>query len=93
MHASNKDFRLNLTDLYRFVAERPLYDHDEDIVTAESLQYSFENIRVATDDFDEANKLGQGGFGPVYKVREIIKRGHLFPFFVDLNNFEVFGDI
>jgi hypothetical protein len=23
---------------------------------------------VATDNFNTANKLGQGGFGPVYKV-------------------------
>ena len=27
---------------------------------------------MATDDFSEANKLGQGGFGPVYKVSFII---------------------
>lgn len=25
-------------------------------------------IRVATDDFSDSNKLGQGGFGTVYKV-------------------------
>ncbi|XP_040361721.1 cysteine-rich receptor-like protein kinase 25 [Rosa chinensis] len=33
-----------------------------------SLQYEFEIIRSATDDFSDANKLGQGGFGDVYKV-------------------------
>ncbi|PRQ31252.1 putative protein kinase RLK-Pelle-DLSV family [Rosa chinensis] len=32
-----------------------------------SLQYEFEIIRSATDDFSDANKLGQGGFGDVYK--------------------------
>uniref|UniRef100_A0A103XV45 Concanavalin A-like lectin/glucanase, subgroup n=1 Tax=Cynara cardunculus var. scolymus TaxID=59895 RepID=A0A103XV45_CYNCS len=37
------------------------------ITTAESLQYSFAVIRAATDDFSENNKLGQGGFGSVYK--------------------------
>ncbi|KAK1396723.1 hypothetical protein POM88_006586 [Heracleum sosnowskyi] len=26
-----------------------------------------ESVRVATDDFSNSNKLGQGGFGPVYK--------------------------
>jgi hypothetical protein len=36
----------------------------------ESLQYDFENIRSATDDFSDENKLGQGGFGAVYKVRK-----------------------
>ncbi|OMO99871.1 hypothetical protein COLO4_13054 [Corchorus olitorius] len=29
--------------------------------------FSLESILVATDNFAEANKLGQGGFGPVYK--------------------------
>uniref|UniRef100_A0A803LL36 non-specific serine/threonine protein kinase n=1 Tax=Chenopodium quinoa TaxID=63459 RepID=A0A803LL36_CHEQI len=27
----------------------------------------FENLVIATDNFSERNKLGQGGFGPVYK--------------------------
>ncbi|PRQ48806.1 putative protein kinase RLK-Pelle-DLSV family [Rosa chinensis] len=35
--------------------------------SAESLQFDFGTIRVATDDFSEANKLGQGGFGSVYR--------------------------
>ena len=30
--------------------------------------YDFESIRVATDNFSDENKLGQGGYGPVYKV-------------------------
>ncbi|KAF8411260.1 hypothetical protein HHK36_003807 [Tetracentron sinense] len=29
--------------------------------------FNFENMVIATDNFDGANKLGQGGFGPVYK--------------------------
>lgn len=41
----------------------------EEIVSAKSLQFDFETIRVATDNFSDANKLGQGGFGAVYKVR------------------------
>ncbi|KAM1485457.1 hypothetical protein TB1_036307 [Malus domestica] len=41
-------------------------DMDE-IGSAESLQFNFDTIRIATDDFSEANKLGQGGFGSVYK--------------------------
>ncbi|XP_024963299.1 cysteine-rich receptor-like protein kinase 15 [Cynara cardunculus var. scolymus] len=39
----------------------------DEIITAESLQRSFGDIRAATDDFSENNKLGQGGFGLVYK--------------------------
>ena len=33
-----------------------------------TLQFDFSTIRAATDDFSEANKLGQGGFGAVYKI-------------------------
>ncbi|KAK4485147.1 hypothetical protein RD792_007760 [Penstemon davidsonii] len=44
----------------------PPPDVDE-ISFVESLQYEFGKIRAATNDFSEANKLGQGGFGVVYK--------------------------
>ena len=30
--------------------------------------FALESILAATDNFSEANKLGQGGFGPVYKA-------------------------
>ncbi|CAK9185671.1 unnamed protein product, partial [Ilex paraguariensis] len=30
--------------------------------------FSFESIAAATDSFSITNKLGEGGFGPVYKV-------------------------
>ncbi|XP_024982438.1 putative receptor-like protein kinase At4g00960 [Cynara cardunculus var. scolymus] len=38
-----------------------------DISIVESLHYDFYAIKAATNDFSEKNKLGQGGFGPVYK--------------------------
>ncbi|GJS05682.1 probable LRR receptor-like serine/threonine-protein kinase [Tanacetum coccineum] len=31
--------------------------------------FSYAELRTATDDFSAANKLGEGGFGPVYKGR------------------------
>jgi len=40
----------------------------DEIISAESLQFDFATIRVATKNFSDANKLGQGGFGVVYKV-------------------------
>ncbi|XP_057962439.1 cysteine-rich receptor-like protein kinase 44 [Malania oleifera] len=39
----------------------------DEIRSVESLQFDFGTIRVATDNFSNANKLGQGGFGAVYK--------------------------
>ena len=30
--------------------------------------FSFATIATATDNFSSSNKLGEGGFGPVYKV-------------------------
>jgi hypothetical protein len=37
-------------------------DHDLKVL-------SFEFVAAATNNFSIENKLGQGGFGPVYKVR------------------------
>ncbi|PIN26456.1 hypothetical protein CDL12_00781 [Handroanthus impetiginosus] len=37
--------------------------------SVESLQYDFGKIRAATNDFADSNKLGQGGFGVVYKTQ------------------------
>ena len=39
-----------------------------DIVTSSSLNFKYSTIEKATSSFGEANKLGQGGFGTVYKV-------------------------
>jgi len=41
----------------------------DDITTVESLQFSFSTIGAATNNFSADNKLGEGGFGEVFKVR------------------------
>ncbi|XP_024018710.1 cysteine-rich receptor-like protein kinase 25 [Morus notabilis] len=38
-----------------------------EITTVESLQFDLSTIRAATDNFSDDNKLGEGGFGAVYK--------------------------
>ncbi|GMP75201.1 hypothetical protein CsSME_00032375 [Camellia sinensis var. sinensis] len=42
-------------------------ENDNSMPYVESLQFDFRTIRDATDNFSHANKLGEGGFGPVYK--------------------------
>ena len=45
-----------------------LYQEADEVMSAEALQFEFESIRVAKHNFSGANKLGQGGFGAVYRV-------------------------
>ncbi|KAJ9690093.1 hypothetical protein PVL29_012645 [Vitis rotundifolia] len=53
-----------------FLRMRKPKDKDEtedEILEVESLQFNLGSIRNATDNFSDSNKLGQGGFGAVYK--------------------------
>lgn len=34
--------------------------------------FDLESILAATNDFYDENKLGQGGYGPVYKVASVL---------------------
>ncbi|PWA95864.1 receptor-like protein kinase [Artemisia annua] len=64
------NFRYEATQFYNENAPAippPSSAESMDIGTAESLQYSFSLAKAATNDFAEDNKLGQGGFGAVYK--------------------------
>lgn len=46
----------------------PHQDKNGETISIVSLQYEFNNIKTATNNFADSNKLGQGGFGTVYKV-------------------------
>lgn len=40
----------------------------ETVASQEQKQFTLHTLVVATKDFHPSNKLGQGGFGPVFKV-------------------------
>jgi len=40
----------------------------DDLTDVESLQFDLATIEAATNGFSDENKIGQGGFGVVYKV-------------------------
>ncbi|XP_023002933.1 putative receptor-like protein kinase At4g00960 isoform X3 [Cucurbita maxima] len=42
-------------------------DATDEISSVETIQFDFDTIKEATDDFSDENKLGQGGFGAVYR--------------------------
>ncbi|XP_020224118.1 putative receptor-like protein kinase At4g00960 [Cajanus cajan] len=44
-------------------------DDEDEIKIAESLQFNLDTIREATGDFSDFNKVGEGGFGAVYRGR------------------------
>jgi len=37
-------------------------------IDAKPYTFSYAELRAATGDFNSSNKLGEGGFGAVYKV-------------------------
>lgn len=43
-------------------------DTSEDFESVKSTVLSLASLQVATDNFHESNKIGEGGFGAVYKV-------------------------
>ncbi|CAA7049640.1 unnamed protein product [Microthlaspi erraticum] len=47
--------------------QRTETESDSDISTTHSSQYDFKTIEAATNKFSRSNKLGEGGFGEVYK--------------------------
>jgi hypothetical protein len=38
--------------------------------------FNFQELASATNNFHQSNKLGQGGFGPVYRVMVAIVEGY-----------------
>lgn len=56
-------------------------------------QISLGSLRVATNNFSDLNKLGQGGFGPVYKVYRIQVYARFIPSFLNIYHRKVHTDL
>lgn len=44
----------------------------DDITTSQSFEFDLTTIEAATNNFSSHNKIGDGGFGGVYKVRKVV---------------------
>lgn len=60
--SKSKEFSAELSGPYELGRE------GEQLSGPDLPMFNFNCIATATGNFSEANKLGQGGFGPVYKV-------------------------
>ncbi|KAJ6431693.1 hypothetical protein OIU84_019051 [Salix udensis] len=64
-----KKFMRNLLKPFKFNSSKERLGEDmEDIAAQERKQFSFDALVSATKDFHPTHKLGEGGFGPVYRV-------------------------
>ncbi|KAJ8627946.1 hypothetical protein MRB53_021253 [Persea americana] len=52
------------------------YEEETEITLPESVLFNLNALRAATDNFSTDNKLGEGGFGPVYKLRQPLQHLH-----------------
>ncbi|KAK1285758.1 putative LRR receptor-like serine/threonine-protein kinase [Acorus calamus] len=58
---------LILIVIWYFLRQRDLEDKDLSALYLHTGRFSLRQINVATMNFDSSNKIGEGGFGPVYK--------------------------
>lgn len=75
------DFTFHFAEKMKFSSKRifPYKNGREDF---ELPVFSFKTIAKATNNFSENNKLGEGGFGPVYMVIIHISTSHMHNYIV-----------
>ena len=61
----------NLAGSLSMPLDYSIYGRDDDN-RGEMNYFNLSTILTATNNFSDANKLGEGGFGPVYKVKKSI---------------------
>ncbi|XP_022142139.1 putative receptor-like protein kinase At4g00960 [Momordica charantia] len=49
------------------VESAAFHEETDEISSMETIQFDFDTIKVATNEFSDENKVGEGGFGVVYK--------------------------
>ena len=62
----------------KFHSDNVLGDNLNQVKVQELPLFNFDKLATATDNFHLSNKLGQGGFGPVYKVMVALLENFLF---------------
>ncbi|XP_058724465.1 cysteine-rich receptor-like protein kinase 43 [Vicia villosa] len=67
--SKSKNFFHNLIKPFKFGSTREGRSEDDiqNIATQEQRTFSYETLVAATNNFQPSNKLGEGGFGPVFK--------------------------
>ena len=67
-HLIKESGLLNITENHSQGQSESSTGNQKQIKLDELPLFDFRKVEIATNNFDTANKLGQGGFGPVYKV-------------------------
>ncbi|XP_059439329.1 cysteine-rich receptor-like protein kinase 10 isoform X2 [Corylus avellana] len=62
-------FAVSIFIILRMRKPKDTFETADEITSVESVQFDFGTIRAATNNFSDANKLGKGGFGAVYRGR------------------------
>ncbi|KAB5533921.1 hypothetical protein DKX38_017007 [Salix brachista] len=57
--------------------ENIIQDNFNRVKLQELPMFNLQMLSAATDNFDNSNKLGQGGFGPVYKAWKLWNQGNI----------------